>query len=337
MLEPRAARRERSSVSARAAACARVRVVRPRGRERAHIFRKRWFSSWRRRRRRVGASGDSSVCSDLKKVASPTAARKSARRHASPPLRGARPGALREALPRRQAARMGGDGAANAEVSGSEREGERGRSDARVEPASFSVGNAEGPEADVPPGLWQFAGKKLREAYFHAARASVRDLELNPRPARDEDRAAADPPDPEPGVRRVLSAIRDLAVASARVPAANDEDQTRDASNPKRRKKKETRARSSVCARFDADAKAAARRARADWRARRRRFSSTTFPKTFSKNATRRRRRRRTEEKTKPRDGRSRDARFSRTSRVPPRASAERSGARRPSREGTAT
>ena len=80
MLEPRAARRERSSVSARAAACARVRVVRPRGRERAHIFRKRWFSSWRRRRRRVGASGDSSVCSDLKKVASPTAARKSARR-----------------------------------------------------------------------------------------------------------------------------------------------------------------------------------------------------------------------------------------------------------------
>ena len=162
---------------------------------------------------------------------------------------------------------MGGDGAANAEVSGSEREGERGRSDARVEPASFSVGNAEGPEADVPPGLWQFAGKKLREAYFHAARASVRDLELNPRPARDEDRAAADPPDPEPGVRRVLSAIRDLAVASARVPAANDEDQTRDASNPKRRKKKETRARSSVCARFDADAKAAARRARADWRA----------------------------------------------------------------------
>ena len=162
---------------------------------------------------------------------------------------------------------MGGDGAANAEVSGSEREGERGRSDARVEPASFSVGNAEGPEADVPPGLWQFAGKKLREAYFHAARASVRDLELNPRPARDEDRAAADPPDPEPGVRRVLSAIRDLAVASAHVPAANDEDQTRDASNPKRRKKKETRARSSVCARFDADAKAAARRARADWRA----------------------------------------------------------------------
>ena len=162
---------------------------------------------------------------------------------------------------------MGGDGAANAEVSGSEREGERGRSDARVEPASFSVGNAERPEADVPPGLWQFAGKKLREAYFHAARASVRDLELNPRPARDEDRVAADPPDPEPGVRRVLSAIRDLAVASADVPAAEREDQTRNASNPKRRRKKETRARSSVCARFDADAKAAARRARADWRA----------------------------------------------------------------------
>lgn len=162
---------------------------------------------------------------------------------------------------------MGGDGAADAEVSGSEREGERGRSDARVEPASFSVGNAERPEADVPPGLWQFAGKKLREAYFHAARASVRDLELNPRPARDEDRVAADPPDPEPGVRRVLSAIRDLAVASADVPAAEREDQTRNASNPKRRRKKETRARSSVCARFDADAKAAARRARADWRA----------------------------------------------------------------------
>jgi hypothetical protein len=161
---------------------------------------------------------------------------------------------------------MGGDGPANAEVSGSEREGERGRSDARVEPASFSVGNAERPEADVPPGLWQFAGKKLREAYFHAARASVRDLELNPRPARDEDRVAADPPDPEPGVRRVLSAIRDLAVAAAEVPAADDEDQTRGASNPKRRKKKETRV-SIVCARFDADAKAAARCARADWRA----------------------------------------------------------------------
>ena len=110
---------------------------------------------------------------------------------------------------------MGGDGAANAEVSGSEREGERGRSDARVEPVSGSVDDAERPEADVPPGLWQFAGKKLREAYFHAARASVRDLELNPRPARDDDRLAADPPDPEPGVRRVLSAIRDLAVAAA--------------------------------------------------------------------------------------------------------------------------
>ena len=169
---------------------------------------------------------------------------------------------------------MGGDGAANAEVSGSEREGERCLSDARVEPASFSVGNAERPEADVPPGLWQFAGKKLREAYFHAARASVRDLELNPRPARDEDRVAADPPDPEPGVRRVLSAIRDLAVAAADaaadVPAADDEDQTRSASNnpnPKRRKKKETHKLSIVCARFDADAKAAARRARADWRA----------------------------------------------------------------------
>ena len=165
---------------------------------------------------------------------------------------------------------MGGDGAANAEVSGSEREGERGRSDVRVEPASFS---AERPEADVPPGLWQFAGKKLREAYFHAARASVRDLELNPRPARDEDRVAADPPDPEPGVRRVLSAIRDLAVAAADVPAdvpaADDEDQTEaSASNrSKRRKKKETHKLSIVCARFDADAKAAARRARADWRA----------------------------------------------------------------------
>ena len=162
---------------------------------------------------------------------------------------------------------MGGDGAANAEVSGSEREGERGRSDVRVEPASFS---AERPEADVPPGLWQFAGKKLREAYFHAARASVRDLELNPRPARDEDRVAADPPDPEPGVRRVLSAIRDLAVAAADVPdVPNDEDQTEaSASNrSKRRKKKETHKLSIVCARFDADAKAAARRARADWRA----------------------------------------------------------------------
>jgi len=161
---------------------------------------------------------------------------------------------------------MGGDGAANAEVSGSEREGERGRSDVRVEPASFS---AERPEADVPPGLWQFAGKKLREAYFHAARASVRDLELNPRPARDEDRVAADPPDPEPGVRRVLSAIRDLAVAAADVPDdEDDEDRTRSASNrSKRRKKKETHKLSIVCARFDADAKAAARRARADWRA----------------------------------------------------------------------
>jgi len=167
---------------------------------------------------------------------------------------------------------MGGDGAANAEVSGSEREGERGRSDVRVEPASFSVGNAERRppgSADVPPGLWQFAGKKLREAYFHAARASVRDLELNPRPARDEDRVAADPPDPEPGVRRVLSAIRDLAVAAADVPDdEDDEDRTRSASNrSKRRKKKETHKLSIVCARFDADAKAAARRARADWRA----------------------------------------------------------------------
>ena len=152
---------------------------------------------------------------------------------------------------------MVGDGAANAEVSGSGREGERDRADA--ETVSGTVGTAERSiSADVPPGLWQFARKKLREAYFHAARASVRDLELHPRPPRDEDRVAADPPDPEPGVRRVLSAIRDLAVAAADVPAADDEYQTRSASNrSKRRKKKETRA-STVCARFDADAKAAA-------------------------------------------------------------------------------
>ena len=162
---------------------------------------------------------------------------------------------------------MSGDCVADAGVSRPEREDERGRADARAKPVSGAFGDAERPEADVPPGLWQFARKQLREAYFHAARASVRDLELNPRPARDEDRVAADPPDPEPGVRRVLSAIRDLAVAAADVPAADDEYQTRSASNrSKRRKKKETRA-STVCARFDADAKAAARRARADWRA----------------------------------------------------------------------
>ena len=65
---------------------------------------------------------------------------------------------------------MVGDGAANAEVSGSGRECERDRPDA--ETVSGTVGTAERPEADVPPGLWQFARKKLREAYFHAARAS---------------------------------------------------------------------------------------------------------------------------------------------------------------------
>ena len=58
-------------------------------------------------------------------------------------------------------------------------------------------------------------------------------------------------------------------------------------SNPKRiqpeaQEKKETRARSSVCARFDADAKAAARRARADWRAAAA-LLLDDFPKTFSK------------------------------------------------------
>ena len=173
---------------------------------------------------------------------------------------------------------MGGDGAANAGSSGHEREGERGRSDARVEPVSGSVDDAERPEADVPPGLWQFARKQLREAYFHAARASVRDLELNPRPARDDDRLAADPPDPEPGVRRVLSAIRDLATAArdeVDEVDEDDEDDEVDAAEDaraqkrvKRRRKKATRV-SSVRARFDADAKAAARRARADWRAAR--------------------------------------------------------------------
>ena len=173
---------------------------------------------------------------------------------------------------------MGGDGAANAGSSGHEREGERGRSDARVEPVSGSVDDAERPEADVPPGLWQFARKQLREAYFHAARASVRDLELNPRPARDDDRLAADPPDPEPGVRRVLSAIRDLATAArdeVDEVDEDDEDDEVDAAEDaraqkrvKRRRKKATRV-SSVRARFDADDKAAARRARADWRAAR--------------------------------------------------------------------
>jgi hypothetical protein len=149
-------------------------------------------------------------------------------RHSS----GARPGAVREALSRRQAAPMVGDGAANAEVSGSGRtSGERDRADA--ETVSGTVGTAERSiSADVPPGLWQFARKKLREAYFHAARASVRDLELNPRPARDEDRLAADPPDPEPGVLRALSAIRDLArepgLAHDASPSADDDDETRE-------------------------------------------------------------------------------------------------------------
>ena len=174
---------------------------------------------------------------------------------------------------------MGGDGAANAEVSGSEREGERGRSDARVEPASFSVGNAEGPEADVPPGLWQFAGKKLREAYFHAARASVRDLELNPRPARDEDRAAADPPDPEPGVRRVLSAIRDLAVASARM-SRRRTTRIKPETHPTRSAgKRKKRARGAPSALGSTRTPRRRRGARARLAARRRRFSSTTFPK----------------------------------------------------------
>jgi hypothetical protein len=183
---------------------------------------------------------------------------------------------------------MVGDGAANAEVSGSGRfPGERDRADA--ETVSGTVGTAERPiSADVPPGLWQFARKKLREAYFHAARASVRDLELNPRPARDEDRLAADPPDPEPGVLRALSAIRDLArepvVPHDASPSADDDDETREEpgvpsknadgveamktterTNAKRRRKA-TRA-ATVCARFDASTKAAARLARADWRA----------------------------------------------------------------------
>lgn len=180
---------------------------------------------------------------------------------------------------------MVGDGAANAEVSGSGREGERDRADA--ETVSGTVGTAERPEADVPPGLWQFARKKLREAYFHAARASVRDLELNPRPARDEDRLAADPPDPEPGVLRALSAIRDLArepgLAYDASPSADDDDETREepgvpsknADGVEAMKTKETKAKrrrkatraSTVCARFDASTKAAARLARADWRA----------------------------------------------------------------------
>jgi hypothetical protein len=178
---------------------------------------------------------------------------------------------------------MVGDGAANAEVSGSGRtSGERDRADA--ETVSGTVGTAERSiSADVPPGLWQFARKKLREAYFHAARASVRDLELNPRPARDEDRLAADPPDPEPGVLRALSAIRDLArepgLAYDASPSADDDDETREepgvpsknADGVEAMKTKETNAKrrrkasraSTVCARFDASTKAAARLARA--------------------------------------------------------------------------
>ena len=202
-------------------------------------------------------------------------------------IRAARDRARCARLSRRQAAPMVGDGAANAEVSGSGRtSGERDRADA--ETVSGTVGTAERSiSADVPPGLWQFARKKLREAYFHAARASVRDLELNPRPPRDEDRLAADPPDPEPGVLRALSAIRDLArepgLAYDASPSADDDDETREEPLPgkknadgveamktketnAKRRRKATRA-STVCARFDASTKAAARLARADWRA----------------------------------------------------------------------
>jgi hypothetical protein len=155
-------------------------------------------------------------------------------------IRAARDRARCARLSRRQAAPMVGDGAANAEVSGSGRtSGERDRADA--ETVSGTVGTAERSiSADVPPGLWQFARKKLREAYFHAARASVRDLELNPRPARDEDRLAADPPDPEPGVLRALSAIRDLArepgLAYDASPSADDDDETREEPGCRRKK-----------------------------------------------------------------------------------------------------
>ena len=200
---------------------------------------------------------------------------------------------------------MSGDCVADAGVSRPEREDERGRADARAKPVSGAFGDAERPEADVPPGLWQFARKQLREAYFHAARANARDLELNPRPTHEDDRLAADPPDPEPGVRRVLSAICDLAAAATRVTDddgarargesgsgdadaarfrdgpgprgpgdANDRAGTRDSSPDALRAKRAKWSRaatrvSSLRARFVADVKRAARQARADWRAAR--------------------------------------------------------------------
>ena len=200
---------------------------------------------------------------------------------------------------------MSGDCVADAGVSRPEREDERGRADARAKPVSGAFGDAERPEADVPPGLWQFARKQLREAYFHAARANARDLELNPRPTHEDDRLAADPPDPEPGVRRVLSAICDLAAAATRVTdddgarargesgsgdadaarfrdgpgprgpgdtndRAGARDSSPDALRAKRAKWSRAATRvSSLRARFVADVKRAARQARADWRAAR--------------------------------------------------------------------
>ena len=282
-----------------------------RGRERAHIFRKRWF------RRGDGGGGRSAVssdCSDLKRWRHHCGTEKRPTTR-EPPLRGARPGALRK-LFRGDRRRAWVATARRTRVSGSEREGERGRSDARRSRPRFPW-ETPSDEADVPPGLWQFAGKKLREAYSRRARRRARPRVEPATGARRRPRAAD--PDPEPGVRRVLSAIRDLAVASAGdVPAANAR------IKPKRiqRSAGEERNARELRLRSVRRGREGARGARAPTGARRRRFSSTTFPKT---------------KKTKPRDGRSRDARFSNTSRTPPRASAERSGARRPSREGTAT
>ena len=73
-------------------------------------------------------------------------------------------------------------------------------------------------DAAVPPSLVKHTEQKLREAYFHAAKARVRELELHPgRPVHDADGWAANPGDPKVGIEKTIQDLKQAATKEVEV------------------------------------------------------------------------------------------------------------------------
>ena len=63
----------------------------------------------------------------------------------------------------------------------------------------------------IPPSLLQHTETNLRNAYFHAAKANLRDLELHPREILNADGFAANPVDPSVGIKKAIDAMSKTA------------------------------------------------------------------------------------------------------------------------------